>query len=143
MSLQPPPIQSPVVDSTGKPTLPWVLYFNQLFTGDGGNNWTPTFQSLTNGGAATIVGRYYKLSNALAFFAITVTGGTTTATAGTTYCDNFPLAPAFDGACLAVSGNLGSAAGMINASNNRIYVPTWTAVTVPVTVVGIIEITNV
>jgi len=40
---------------------------------------------------------------------------------------------------LAVSGLLGTNAGMCDKSSNNIYVPSWSAVTVPLTVVGMVE----
>ncbi len=140
MSLEPPPILNPLVDEKGVATLPWILYFNQLFIGDAGASWTPTFTSLAITGTPTITGRYYKLSQALCYFSVTITPATdTTATAGTTYIDNFPLTASANGICFAVSGNLGTVSGMVVASNNRIYVPAWSAVTVPLTVVGMVE----
>jgi hypothetical protein len=47
--------------------------------------------------------------------------------------------PFNNGVCMSISNNLGGALGMVNASNNRIYVPTWTNVTTPVNVIGIVE----
>lgn len=139
--IQAPPLYNPVVDQTGKVTIPWALFFNQVFSGDGGTPWIPTFVNLTvAGGAPGIKGVYYQFSAALAYFRITITPGTSTsATAGTTYIDNFPLKMAGDGACLAVSGLLGTNAGMCEQASNRIYVPSWSAVTVPLSIVGIVE----
>jgi hypothetical protein len=140
MSNQPPPIQEQLTDDQQALTMPWILFFNQNFTGDLGTSWTPTFTSLTETGTPTITGRYYQISQALCYFNVTITPATdTTATAGTTYINNFPLTASSNGICFAVSGNLGSNSGMVVASNNRIYVPAWTAVTVPLTIIGIVE----
>lgn len=141
MSLNPPPIYQPLItDQSGKASLPWILYFNQLFTGDAGTSWTPSFVSLAQTGVPTITGKYYRLSAALAYFAVSITPATnTTATAGTTYIGNFPLTMKGDGICFAVSGLLGSSSGMCEKASNRVYVPAWAAVTVPLTVVGIVE----
>lgn len=137
-SIQPPPITNQVVDQDGIATLPWILFFNQLFVGDTGVEWTPTFTSLTQVGTPTITGRYYKIG-ALAYFSILITPATSTsATAGTTYVNNFPLDVISDGACFAVSGLVGGNVGMVEASTNRVYVPAWTTVTVPLTVVGLV-----
>jgi hypothetical protein len=46
-----------------------------------------------------------------------------------------------DGICFAVSGGGGSVSGHAVAANNRIFVPAWTGVTVPVHVIGIVEVT--
>jgi len=140
MSVSPAPITQPVLDATGVPTLPWTLFFNQNFSGDAGTNWTPTFVDLTKVGEPTVAGRFYRLSQYLVYFTITVTPATsTTATAGTTYIDNFPLTVNGDGFCTIVSGNLGGAIGQISAENNRIYVPSWNVVTVPLTILGFME----
>ncbi len=140
-SIQPPPIQEQLANNLGVATLPWILFFNQLFEGDTGINWTPTFTDLTTVGTPTITGRVYRLSRRICFFRVTITPGTsTTSTAGTTYINNFPLTFANDGICFAVSGGNGSNSGHVVASNNRIFVPAWTAVTVPLTVVGMAEV---
>lgn len=139
----PPPVRDQVIDGEGFATLPWVLHFTQLYQGDTGEAWTPTFQSLATSGTPTITGRYYRIIRRIAFFWVRIVPGTnTSATAGTTYIDNFPLTFTSDGICFAVSGNLGSSAGHIVASNNRIYVPGWSAVTVPLTIVGIGEVSG-
>lgn len=130
-----------MVDEEGIATLPWILFMNQLFTGDTGTIWTPTFTSLTQVGVPTITGKYYKIGQNLCYFAVRIVPATSTScTAGTTYIDNFPLTVLGDGACLAVSGLLGSSAGQVEQGTNRIYPPAWTAVTVPLTIVGFAEV---
>jgi hypothetical protein len=140
LTLQKPPIYEFLVESDGKAKLPWVLFFNSIASGDSGNSWNPNFENLTTVGVPTITGKYYALSSFLTFFSLTIIPETSTSsTAGTTYIDNFPLDFNNDGVCFAVTGNLGSVAGQVNSSNNRIYVPSWTAVSVPLTIVGIAE----
>lgn len=137
-----PPIEHPIIEPEvgNTPTIPWTLFFDSTFRGDQGTDWTPNFVNLSSTGTPTITGRYYQLSGQIVYFRITVTPATnTSATAGTTYVDNFPLNIAFDGACLAMAGTTGSNAGHVVASTQRIYVPTWTNVTVPVTVTGMAE----
>jgi hypothetical protein len=138
--ITPPPIYDPVVDEEDKANLSWILFFNGMYQGDAGTTWTPTFVSLGSTGTPTFTGEYFRLSARLIFFRVVVTPATdTTSTAGTTYIDNFPLTIANDGVCHAVSANVGSLAGMVVKTGNRIYVPGWTAVTVPVTITGTIE----
>ena len=140
MSNLPPPIQDALTDEQQALTMPWILFFNQMFTGDYGTSWTPTFTSLTEVGTPTITGRYYQLSQSLCYFNATITPATSTsATAGTTYINNFPLTASANGVCFAVSGNLGGNAGMVSVTDNGIYVPSWTTVTVPLTIIGIVE----
>ena len=74
------------------------------------------------------------------FFTINITpSGNTSATSGTTYVGNFPLDFTNDGFNTVVSGTSGGAIGMNVESSNRIYVPAWTNVSVPLTIIGIQE----
>lgn len=141
-NLNPPPIQEQLVEQDGGLSLPWVLFFTNLFQGDTGTEFTPTFENLTQvGGSATITGRYYLISRQLCYFSITVTPVTnTSATAGATAVNNFPLNFSNNGIVFAVSGLTGTGSGMVNQADNKIYVPAWSAVTVPVTIVGIAEV---
>lgn len=136
-----PPIYQPLTDpDTGIAAIPWILFFNNIFNGDTGTAWTPTFTNLTQVGSPTITGRVYQFGKSLAYFKVKIIPGTsTTAVAGTTYINNFPLIMNGDGACLAVSGLLGTNAGMCDQASNNIYVPAWTAVTVPLSIVGMVE----
>jgi hypothetical protein len=145
LTIPAPPTQQPIItDQSGFPSLPWIVFFNALFQGDAGQFWIPTFANLTeSGGVPYISGRVYQLSKYLAVFVINITpatGGSTSSTAGTTYVNNFPLTAQGNGVCLAVSGNLGAgAAGMLDQSSGYIYVPPWSAVTVPLTIIGLVE----
>lgn len=138
-NISPPPSTTEIVDKSGKAQLPWVTFFENQYLGDTGTSFTPTFTSLTEVGTAGKTGYYYRLSQNLYYFAVTITPATSvTSTAGTTYFD-FPLDITRDGANLAVTNGLGSQAGMNVASNNRIYIPALSAVTTPITIVGIVE----
>lgn len=139
MTVQPPPIYEPVIGQDGKATLPWILFFDQVFTGDAGTSWTPSFTGLTISGTPTLTGTIYRLSSRLVFFSALITPATnTTAVAGTTYIDNFPVTINKDGAILAASANSASP-GMAVAASQRIYTPAWSALTTPVTVSGLLE----
>lgn len=141
MTVSPAPITQPIIDEKRLPTLPWTLFFNQSFNGDAGEEWTPTIVSLT-GSTTSVTGRYFRLSQYLVFFRMTITpSGNTSSTAGTTYVDNFPLSFSADGFNTVVSGTTGGAIGVNRASDNRIYVPAWTNVSVPLTILGVGEAT--
>lgn len=138
MSVDPPPINEILTEQNGLPKLPWILFFNNVFEGDSGTEFVPTFQNLTIVGTPEITGRYYRLNQQFVYFTVEITPATSTsATAGTTYIDNFPLTFQADSACWALSGGVGDGPGHIVSSTNRIYVPSWAAVTVPLTVIGI------
>lgn len=139
MAVQPPPIYELLTDEIGKARTPWTLFFNQTYNGDAGQSWEPTFQNLTATGTPLITGRYYRISNYLKYFTITITPATdTSAVAGTTYCDNLPVTPSGVGFCVAVGGALGIGTGIVQ-DNGRIYVPSWSGATVPVTILGLVE----
>ena len=138
-SVKPPPIYSPLANDEGKAVLPWTLFFNSLFLGDTGTDWAPSFSSLTIVGVPTITGVYYQIGQ-LCYFRINITPGTsTTSTAGTTYVNNFPLSMKGDGINFAVSNGTGTGSGMCTAATNRIYTPGWSAITVPISIIGIVE----
>lgn len=144
MTLEAPPTQQPIITDEGAlPALPWVIFFNSIFNGDAGEAWVPNIQGLTAvGGVPQITGRVYRLSQYLSLFVVTVVpapGGNTSSTAGSAFIDNYPLDMTGNGFCVAVSGNLGTNAGMCDEVTNRIYQPGWTTVTVPLTIIGIVE----
>ncbi len=149
MTISAPPVGDALIDDEGLITLSWLLFMNGLFEGDtgvggsGAGGWTPNFQSLTQTGAPTVTGRYYRIIRRICYFSVLIVPATnTSAIAGTTYIDNFPLTFTADGPCFAVSGNLGDGPGHIVAGNNRIYVPGWTNVSVPLTIIGIGEVSS-
>ncbi len=135
-----PPIYDPLTEDDGKAKLSWILFFNSIFQGDTGTSWNPSFTNLTTVGTPTITGKFYQISNSLCYFSVKIIPATsTTSTAGTTFINNFPLKMAADGICFAVSGLLGTNSGMCDSASNSVYVPGWSAVTVPLTVVGLVE----
>lgn len=139
MTVSPAPITQSVVDENGLATLPWTLFFNQNYNGDAGNDWTPTLTGLT-GTTSEVTGRYYRLSQYLVFFRIRIVpDGNTSSVSGTTYAESFPLNFNNDGFNTVVSGSSGGAIGMNRASDNRVYFPAWTNVSVPLSILGIVE----
>lgn len=140
-TLTPPPLYHPMIDKNGAVTAPWIIYFGGLSSGDQGTKWTPNFINLTAvGGTPKFSGLYYKIGSLLTYFTAIVTPITnTSATAGTTYINNFPGIISADGACDAVYGSVGLGNGIAQSSSSRIYVPTWTTIAVPVTISGFIQ----
>ena len=140
--IQPAPIKDSLTTEDGDISFPWVTFFNQLYNGDTGTPWTPSFTNLTVVGAApTITGIIYRIGQGLAYFSIKIVPGTnTSSTAGSTYVNNFPASVKTPGPCFAMSGNLGTNAGMVENSSSRVYVPSWSAVTIPLWIVGMCEI---
>ena len=148
-SISPPPLYEPVVEKSDDPAInthiatpAWALFFNSIFTGDTGTDWTPTFQNLGSTGTPTFSGRHYRIGRSLSYFRIVITPATnTTSVSGTTYCDNFPLTMRGDGVCFSVdpAAGVGGSIGVCQESNNRIYTPSWTSVTNPVIIIGMVE----
>lgn len=138
MTVEAPPNTDILIEENGLPRISWILFFNSLFEGDGGNSFTPIFDGLTTTGTPTLTGRYFRINQRFCVFFITITPGTdTTSTAATTFVSNFPLAFQIDSFCLAVTGS-GAVQGIggVRANDNRIYPPGWTTVTTPITLVG-------
>jgi len=145
MALSPPPIYANLVEQDGKATLPYILFFNQLYEGDNGspatgtNSWTPAFTNLTQVGIPSITGKYYRSGQFIDFWVKIVPATSTSATAGTTYIGSLPFTVTSDTHCSAVNGTTGVALGVIQASTGRIYVPSWTTVTSLLTITGRVE----
>lgn len=147
-TIKAPPIYEPLFEASPPgqqeepiAALPWILFFNSLFIGDAGTAWNPLFSNLTEVGVPTITGVYYQLGKICYFRVKIVPATSTSSTAGTTFINNFPLTMKGDGANIAVSGLLGSNPGMCDQASNNIYVPSWSAVTVPLSIVGFVEAT--
>jgi hypothetical protein len=138
MSIDPPPISDLMIEQNGMARIPWILFFNNVFEGDGGLSWTPTFVSLGQTGVPTITGRYYRINQRTCMFFVTITPATNTSSvAGTTYISNFPLSFVHNSVCLVGTGSGAvQAIGGIRASDNRIYTPAWTNETITLTVIG-------
>lgn len=137
--IEPPPSIHPLLE--GQPynaDLKWIIFFNDLYNGDIGTTWTPTFVNLSQTGTATITGRYYQVSQYLTFFNIQIVPATdTSSTAASTYCNNFPLRFSSNSICLASTGTGAvQAVGGINSSDNGIYTPTWTSLSSTINVIG-------
>lgn len=149
MSIQPPPLQQPLVDtpsgqaSIGNLNLLWELFFNQIYQGDAGTTWTPSVKGLTIAGSApTYTGWVYKLNQYITYFRaqiIPAQGGNTTSVQQTTYIDNFPYIMKGNGVCMAVTEQVGGSLGMCSQATNKIWLPPWTTVTSGVTILGIVE----
>lgn len=133
-----PPRTEEMIDEEKFATLNWTAFFESIAAGDAGTAWTPTFTGLTEvGGAATITGTYYRVSAKLCYFKIVITPVTSTsATLGTTFCNNFPLAIQGENAVTTVSGFTAAPSG---ANSTGIYVGTYSAITSPITITGLIE----
>lgn len=138
--VNPPPTYEKIADADGNVTSAWLQFFDQVYGGDQGRAWTPTANSLGSVGTPVLTGTIYQISKKLVFFNLLITPGTnTTSTAGTTYFTGLPVIPFANGFCTAQSSNLGDPTGEVLASSGRIYTPAWSAITVPVTVTGVIE----
>lgn len=134
-----PPKTEPVVDNQKFANFNWLVFFDELANGDAGTPWTPTFSGLTEVGTAVKTGVYYRISKKLIYYRIVITPGTnTSATLGTTYCNNFPLTMSANGANVTLSSYTAAVSGS-TSSDNRIYTATWSLITTPITIIGIAE----
>lgn len=137
--IKPPPTYDKIILDTLKVAPSWLLFFQQLFTGDQGQAWSPTFSGLSYTGAApTLTGNYYQLSSKICKFNIVIvpsSGNNTTMAAGG-YVTNFPLTIAIDDPCFVCTNAPSVASGTCDSTNNRILLPTWTAITSKITISG-------
>jgi len=135
-----PPRTEEIIDEDKFPTLNWLSFFEQLASGDTGTAFTPTFVGLTEVGVATKTGQFWRLSSRIAYYRMIITPTTSTsATLGTTYCNNFPLVITQAGVCFSLSGFTAAVSG-VTASDKRIYTSAWTTITTPITLTGILEV---
>lgn len=134
MSSQEAPIRAKVIDSNGLATPTWTEYFGDITNGDVGTSFTPTFSNLTTVGTPTITGVYYQNQGFTDFFVKIVPATSTSSVAGTT---SFPLpvTVSADTGCFTIEGG-GAAVGVINASSQTVFPPTWTGATIPITITG-------
>ena len=136
MSNQEIPVRDKMVDENANVRTSWILFFQGITDGDPGNKWTPTATNLTATGTPTITGNYYENAGYTDFWINIIPGTDTTATAGSTYFE-LPFDVKVDAPCFAVAGLTGgSQIGMVEATTNRCYPPSWSAVTVPLTISG-------
>lgn len=139
MTISPPPIYESLAEGNGKPRLPWILFFNEIFSGDTGTAFTPAFTGLTTVGTPSIIGRYYRNGQFIDWWVKIVASTSTSATAGTTFIASLPFTMTTDAPCFVVTGTTGAAVGVCQASSNRIYVPSWTTVSALLTLSGRVE----
>jgi hypothetical protein len=138
-----PSVQLPTYDQmveaeSLKPRTSWLRFFEDLSIGQAGELFTPVFTGLTEVGAATKAGTYWVINGQFVYFEVVISPATSTSSvAGTTYFD-FPLDIQGQGLIAACSGPGFSASGTAE-TNNRIYPPTWTTLTVPVTISGLVR----
>jgi len=140
--IPPVPLRSEqLVDGKGSMASNWFQFLEGLWRGDKGNDWTPTYSGLTETGAATHTARYFRVSASLYYVRIRVVPSTdTSSTAATTYLSNFPLTVPAMGTLQVLNETTLLPIGVaVVSTNGRIYPPTWTTVTAPITICGMIE----
>lgn len=128
------PIAENVIDDSKKARPAWVEFFADLTRGDVGTTWTPVITGLTVTGTPTISGVYYQNSGFTDWAVKIVPATDTSSTSGVTFI-TLPFSVAADAPCTAVTGFTASM-GVINAAAKLAYLPTWAAITSPITITG-------
>lgn len=128
------PIADKLLDDTGKLRPTWVIYFSDLDRGDVGTTWNPAITGLVPVGTPTITGVYYQNEGFTDFAVKIVPGTNTSSTLGTTTIA-LPFNVVADVPAFAVAGN-GVFVGIVNAASKTLFLPTWTTVTLPITITG-------
>ena len=134
MTISQAPIADKVLDDNGKLRPSWVEYFSQLNRGDIGTTWNPTIVNLTSVGTPVITGVYYQNDGFTDFSVKIVPGTNTSSTLGSTTIA-VPFSVVVDKVVEVTAGNT-VAFGVIVSSSRTIFLPTWTTVTVPITISG-------
>lgn len=135
--LQEAPIYDPVIEGNeGKARLSWTLFFNKTATGDVGTPWAPVPVNLANvGGPPTVSGTYYQNQGWTDFWILIRPVTSTTSTAGSTYID-VPFTVFISAPAAVTTGVNSNYTGAVDAATRRCYLPSWSAITVPIVVTG-------
>jgi hypothetical protein len=128
------PIADKALDDSGKFRPSWIVYFSEVNRGDVGTTWTPVITNLTAVGTPTITGVYYQNGGFTDFAVKIVPGTNTSSTLGSTTIA-LPFTVVADTVANVVSG-VNAAQGVVNASAKIVYLPTWSVITVPITITG-------
>jgi len=134
MTVAQAPIADKVLDDSGKLRPTWVEYFSSRDRGDIGITWNPTVTNLTSVGTPTITGVYYQ-NLGFTDFAVKIVPGTNTSSVLGTTTIVTPFSTVADVPVFAIAGN-GVFVGILNAASKTIFLPTWTTVTLPITITG-------
>lgn len=128
------PIAEKLLDDSGKLRPTWVIYFSGLNQGDVGTTWNPTIANLTSVGTPTITGVYYQ-NNGFTDFAVKIVPATNTSSVLGSTTIAVPFSATADVVVNVVSGT-GVVFGVLTASSKTIFLPTWSLITVPLTITG-------
>jgi hypothetical protein len=102
----------------------------------------PVATNMTVVGTATYSCNYTRVGNIVRFdITISVSGGTTAATANSTYL-TLPITPSNRSVCNVVDGNVNSLGNGFIDTSGRVYMPTWTARSTTVYVSGAYQIST-
>jgi hypothetical protein len=134
MTVSQAPISDKVLDENGKLRPTWIVYFSDVGRGDVGTTWSPVVSNLASTGTPTITGVYYQ-NNGFTDFAVKIVPATdTSSTLGST-----TIALPFNVTADSVAGVVGGTTaffGVVNAAGKVVFLPTWSLVTVPLTITG-------
>ena len=130
--LQSAPIKDAVVNKQGFANKSWVFYFNLLSDGDDGTSFTPVVTSL--GGIYNLAGKYFKNSGFVDFYVTIDPITSSTSTTGVTTI-TLPFDASVASVCFAVYNNT-VLTGIISSVENKIFLPSWSAITFLTTITG-------
>lgn len=134
MSSNEAPIAEKLAGNDGKARPSWVEFFSAITRGDVGTNWNVTINNLTVVGTPVITGVYYQNAGFTDFAVKIVPFTSTSSTLGTTFI-TVPFGVVNDVPCNVVTGN-NVAFGVVLSGSKQINLPTWSAITTPITITG-------
>lgn len=134
MSITEAPISDNVVDEAKKARPTWVEFFASLTRGDVGTTWSPSISNLASVGTPTISGVYYQNSGFTDWVVKIVPSTNTSSTLGLTFI-TLPFNVTADQPLFATYGTT-VAGGIVNSAAKQAYLPSWAAITTPITISG-------
>ncbi len=133
-----PPINTNLTNQSGKATDPWAQWFGNVFqTPTREKPWTPTLTGLSGTGAFSITGLWNRVGP-LVFFKVLITPSSGTTTASGAVISNFPFNAVFGQVqAFNVSTRQGIGSTLVDST---VSVPNWSALSVPVGIIGFAQI---
>jgi hypothetical protein len=128
------PIADKVLDDNGKLRPSWVEFFSEIIRGDVGKTWNPTVANLTSVGTPTITGVYYQ-NNGFTDYAVKIVPSTSTSSTLGVTTIQLPFNATVDTAAFVVYGST-VANGIVVGASDTLFLPTWVAITTPITITG-------
>lgn len=133
-----PPINTSMLDQKGIPTKTWSAWFGNIFqTPAQGKPWVPVLSGITTTGAYIITGEWNRIGPML-YFSILITPSSGNTTASGALITNLPFENGY-GQTTAFNASTREGVGSALVTSS-VSVPNWSALTVPVQIIGFCQV---